>query len=102
MSLDNIIERQKAFNAIVEFASKTVKLSKSLPFYTLLGIDPLGDRMYVKKRQDWLEMSKEQQRKDPFAGEDDLFGTDPQEDQSAALTEGTAQTSESNKCGLCM
>lgn len=93
MSMDTIKERRKAFSAIVEFASKTAKLSKSAPFYALLGIDPLGDRLYVKKRQDWLEAQKEKKKKDLFTEEDDLFGSEPLEEQSMQ-TKGSAQASE--------
>ena len=99
MSMDTIKDRQRAFSAMVEFASKTDKLSKSLPFYTLLGMDPLGDRMYVKKRQDWLEAKKKDKKKDLFAGEeDDLFGSDPPEEQGVQ-TRGGGQTSEWEKSG---
>ena len=93
MSMDTVKERQKAFSTIVEFASKTNKLSKSVPFYTLLGIDPLGDRSYVKKRQDWLGMKKEEKKKDLFAEEDDLFGSEPLEEQGTQ----TSDTTEASK-----
>ena len=92
MSMDTVQERQKAFSTIVEFASKTNKLSKSVPFYTLVGIDPLGDRSYVKKRQDWLEMKKEEKKNDLFAEEDDLFGSEPLEEQGTQ-TSGTTEAS---------
>ena len=100
MSMDTIKERQKAFSAMVEFASKTEKLSKSAPFYTLLGIDPFGDRLYVKKRQDWLEAKKEEKKKDLFAEEeDDLFGSEPPEEQSTQ-TRGTTQASKWEEGGI--
>ena len=101
MSKDTIKERQKAFSAIVEFASKTAKLSKSAPFYALLGVDPLGDRFYVKKRQDWLEAQKEKKRKDLFTEEDDLFGSEPSEEQGMQ-TKGSAEAGEWEKSGICV
>jgi hypothetical protein len=76
MSNDTISDRRAAFDELLKFVSKTEKLARSVAFYDFLGIDPLGDKTYVKKRDKWLEEQRTKKKKEENFTEDNLFTGD--------------------------
>ena len=86
-TVDTVKERQKAFNALVEFIANTEKIAKCVPFFDFLEVDPTGDKTYLKLRNSWLKEQEEKKAKsDKFqANSSDLF-LDNQNDEGTQNT----------------
>ncbi|XP_064383148.1 HCLS1-binding protein 3-like [Halichondria panicea] len=94
VDIDDIEERQIAFDCLLKVLAKDKAMAVSIPMLQFLGFDLLADKNYYKGRREYLQKMEEAKRNEeaqlPEVSEEQLFGDN--EDTGEDLFAGVPKT----------